>query len=142
MTRRFRPEQMELGEVPTADIRIDPRSRDDVPKILRGIRSLVSNREFRSALEKLLEAGFLPGSDSGQGRPGMDLWRIFVLGVLKQGLGCDFDRLLHHANEDKLVRKFLGHADFVDAYECKHQTLVDNVRHPRRNRSTRSTRRS
>ena len=44
----------------------------------------------------------------------MDLWRIFVLGVLKQGLGCDFDRLMHHANENKLVRKFLGYADFID----------------------------
>ena len=140
MTRRFRPEQMELGEVSSEDIYINPRSRDDVPKILRGIRSLVSNRKFRIALERLLTAGFLSGSDSGQGRPGMDLWRIFVLGVLKQGLGCDFDRLMHHANHDTLVRQFLGHADFIDIYEYKHQTLVDNIRHPRRNSSTRSTR--
>ena len=72
----------------------------------------------------------------------MDLWRIFVLGVLEQGLGCDFDRLMHHANHDTLVRQFLGHADFIDIYECKHQTLVDNIRHPYRNSSTRSTRRS
>ena len=133
MTGRFRPERTELGEVPTADIRINPGSRDDVPKILRGIRSLVSNREFRIAPERLLAAGFLPGFDSGQGRPGMDLWRIFVLGVLEQGPGCDFDRLLHHANEDKLVRKFPGHADFIDEHEYKHRTLADNIRHPRRN---------
>ena len=62
----------------------------------------------------------------------MDLWRIFALGVLEQGPGRDFDRLPHHANEDKLVRKFLGHADFIDACECKRQTLADNIRHPRR----------
>ena len=124
---------MELGEVPSEDIYINPRSRDDVPKILRCIRSLVSNRNFRFAQERLLTAGFLPGSDSGQGRRGMDLWRIVVLEVLKQGINCDFDRILHHANEDKLVRKFLGHADFIDVYECKHQTLANNIRHPRRN---------
>ena len=90
MTRRFRPEQMELGEVPSEDIYINPRSRDDVPKTLRGIRSLVSNRKFRIALVRLLVAGFLPGADSWQGRPGMDLWRIFVLGVLKQEHGLRF----------------------------------------------------
>ena len=83
---------MELGEVPTADIRVNPRSRDDVPKILWGILSLVSNGKFRIAMERLLEAGFLPGSDSGLGHPGMDLWRVFALGVLEQGLNCDFDR--------------------------------------------------
>ena len=115
MTGRFRPEQMELGEFASEDICINPGSRDDVPKILRGIRSLVSNREFRVGPERLSEADFLPGSYSGQGRPGMDLWRIFVLGVLEQGLGCDFDRLMHHANHDTLVREFLGHAEFIDS---------------------------
>ena len=132
MTRQFRPEQMELGEVPSEDIYINPRSRDDVPKILRGIRSLVSNPEFRSGLEMLIATGFLPGSDSGQGRPGIDLWRIFVLGVLKQGLGCDFGRLMHHANHDTLARQFLGHADFIDRNEYRRQTLVGNIRHSRR----------
>ena len=134
MTGRFRPEQMELGEVPSEDIYVNPRSRDDVQKILRGIRPLVSNRKFWTALEKLSVASFLPDADSGQGRPGIDLWRIFVLGVLKQGLGCDFDRLMHHANHDTLARQFFGDADFIDRYKCRHQTLANNIRHPRRNR--------
>ena len=132
MTGQFRQEQMKLGEVPSEDIYINPRSRDDVPKILRGIRSFVSNKEFTFALENILEAGFLPGSDSGHGRPEIELRRVFVLGVLKQRPGCVFDRLLHHANEDEFVRKFLGHADFIGKCECRRQTLADNIRHPRR----------
>ena len=71
MTGRFRPEQMVLGEVSSEDIYINPGSRDDIPKILRGIRSLVSNREFRAQLEMPMEAGFLPGSAGEQGRPGI-----------------------------------------------------------------------
>ena len=43
--------------------------------------------------------------------------------------GCDFDRLMHHANHDTLVRQFLGHADFINLYEYKHQTLAVNIRH-------------
>ena len=41
----------------------------------------------------LLDEHILPEADRTVGRPGMDLWQILVLGVLKQGLGCDFDRL-------------------------------------------------
>ena len=129
--RRFRPERMELGEVPTAYIRINPRSRADVPKILRGIRSLVSNGKFRTGLENPKEAGFLPGANGGQGCPGMDLRRIFIFGVLEQGLGRDFGRNLYHANHDNLVRTFLGHADFIGERECKRRTPADNIRHPR-----------
>ena len=38
----------------------------------------------------LLEKHILPGTHRGVGRRGMEMWRILVLGVLKQGLGCDF----------------------------------------------------
>ena len=85
MTGRFRPERMELGEVPSEEIYINPRSRADVPKILRGIRSLVSNEEFRIGLEKPMTTGFLPGSAGGQVRPGVDLQRSFVFGFSSRG---------------------------------------------------------
>ena len=104
MTRQFHPERTELGEFPSADIYINPSSRDDVPKIFQGILSLVSNREFKIVLEMPMIAGFLPSSDNGQGRSGMDLWQIFAFGVFKQGLGCDFDHLMHHTNHDCITR--------------------------------------
>ena len=62
MSRRFRPEQIEVGEVSSEDIYINPRSRDEVPKILRGIRSLVSNRKFRIALERLSTSTLFPAN--------------------------------------------------------------------------------
>ena len=131
MTGQFRPERMELGEVPAEDISIDPRSRDDVSKFLRGIRSLVTNREFWTKLESPMEAGFLTDADGGQECPGMGLGWILVFGVLERDLGRDFDRVPHRAYHDKLVREFLGNADFIDECECKRRTPADNVRHPR-----------
>ena len=62
----------------------------------------------------LLDEHVLPETDREVGRPGMALWRILVLGVLKQGLGCDFDRLHDLANHHETVRAFLGHGDFAD----------------------------
>ena len=38
----------------------------------------------------------------------MALWRILVLGVLKQGLGCDFDRVQELANQHRTVRRVSG----------------------------------
>ena len=75
----------------------------------------------------LLEEHVQPEVDRTVGRPGMSLWQILVLGVLKQGLGCDFDRLQDLANHHAKVRAFLGHSDFGDeaGYEC--QTIQDNV---------------
>ena len=42
-------------------------------------------------------------------RPGMEIWRILVMGIIKQGLGCDFDRLQELANEHKTLCLLLGH---------------------------------
>ncbi|MCY4264731.1 MAG: hypothetical protein OXE78_07735 [Gammaproteobacteria bacterium] len=55
----------------------------------------------------MLEKYFCPGTDHNTGRLGLDLWRILVLVVLKQGLGCDYDRL-HRAARDSAVRIFCG----------------------------------
>ena len=48
-----------------------------------------------------------------RGRPGMDLWQVFVLGVMQKALNCDFDRLLDYAEHHEQVRQMLGHADFT-----------------------------
>ena len=49
------------------------------------------------------------------------------MGVVKQGLGCDFDRLHELVNEHKTLRGSLGHADVWDEYQYTYQRLADNV---------------
>ena len=100
-----------LGSVPIEGIEIDPLSRDDVPAILRGLQLIRCDEGTRQELFALLEAHFRPGVDRGVGRPGMDIWRIVVLAVPEQGLGCDFDRLQELANQHRTVREMLGHGD-------------------------------
>ena len=58
----------------------------------------------------------------------MALWRILVMGVLKQGLGCDFDRVQELANQHRTVREFLGHGAFAQDEVYQLQTIMDNVR--------------
>ena len=48
-----------------------------------------------------------------------------VMGVIKQNLGCDFDRLHELVNQHMTLRQFLGHADIWDKERYHYQTLVD-----------------
>ena len=62
----------------------------------------------RTKVFDLLHAHFANLADLDRGRPGMDFWSIFVLAILKQGLGCDFDRLTFLVNHMDIVRQMLG----------------------------------
>ena len=69
------------------------------------------NPQLRQRIFALLTDQVRPGINLKMGRPGMDLWRVLVLVILKQGLGCDYDRWQELANRSQTVRKMLGHSD-------------------------------
>ena len=43
-------EQMTIGEVDISNIRFDPKSRDDIPKILRGLQFIYTNLALRTSI--------------------------------------------------------------------------------------------
>ena len=105
---RFEPM---LGRAEIGGIQIDVKSRDDIPAILLGLQGLYLNEAVREAVFELLLDRFGEDRDLTVGRPGMELWTVLVLAVLKQGLGCDFDRLHEHANTHVVLRQLLGDSD-------------------------------
>lgn len=119
---------MQIGAVDISQIVFDPKSRDDMPKLLKGLQYLYINPETRKALFKILEEKMISGKNKNNGRPGMELWRIFVLGVIRLNLNWDYDRLHEQANSHSVIRQMLGHADFWDKYYYELQTIKDNVR--------------
>ena len=125
--REVHRSQFQLGQVPIEKIWINPKSRDDIPAVLKGLQHIWNDEELRARLFALLNEHVLPEADRTVGRPGMALWQIVVLGVLKQGLGCDFDRLHDLTNHHETIRAFLGHGDFGDKTRYEYQTVVDNV---------------
>jgi len=118
---------MKLGEIAISEIKINLRSRDDIPPLLLGLQHIYTNPDLREAVFGILEENILADTDPQNGRPGMDLWTILVLGVLRVNLNWDYDRLEEMANNHKTIRKMLGHGSFSDDYEYKLQTLKDNV---------------
>jgi len=91
--------QMQIGEVDISQIQFDPRSRDDIPRILRGLQHLYTNLPLRAKLFTLLEEAVAPKVDKRMGRPGMELWKILVCGVMRLDLNIDYDRLHELVNQ-------------------------------------------
>jgi hypothetical protein len=125
--RHLKNPQLHFGEVNIADIDIDARSRDDVPAILKGLQFIYTHDAARKKVFRTLEAILDPSVSTEVGRPGMELWKIFVLATVKLGLNCDFDRLQELANQHKTLRQMLGHSGWEDTTVYKLQTLIDNV---------------
>lgn len=127
MRKRF-DAQYQIGATPIKDIRFNPKSRDDIPQVLRGLQYIFTTPDLHEAVFSLMEKYIAPAS---RGRPGMDLWQILVMGCLRLNLGWDYDRLHEMVNEHKTIRVMLTlntDEEFADPTEFKLQTLKDNVR--------------
>ncbi len=119
--------QLQLGELDIANIRLDPRSRDDIPQILRGLQYLYSDNKLREQIFQILEKLTSKNINIELGRPGMMWWKIFVMGSLRLSLNCDYDRLQELVNHHNTIRQMLGHGFTDDDKTYSLQTLKDNV---------------
>lgn len=126
--------QLTLDGVDIGAIFLDPKSRDDVPQLLRGLQHIYTEVALRERVFAILRE-VVPArvrgtgkADSGTGRPGMEQWRILVLGVVRLGLNADYDRIQELANQHSTLRQMLGHGDWSDTTQYKLQTLKDNLR--------------
>lgn len=125
--RKITENQMKLGQVPISEIKIDISSRDEIPQLLLGLQYIDSNREIRKKVFDILKDIVPQNVDMKNGRPGMDLWKILVLGTLRLNCNWDYDKLHNIVNEHKTIREFLGHTiyEFDQLYAL--QTIKDNV---------------
>lgn len=130
--REIMKPQTSLGALPIGEIKLDSKSRDDIPKLLVGLQYIYVTPELRKEVFSILQE-VIPINAKGNkannamGRPGMDQWKILVLGVVRLGLNADYDRLHELANQHSTLRQMLGHADWYDKHTYELQTLKDNL---------------
>lgn len=126
--RQVENNQLQIGQEEIAKIKFNPKSRDDIPKILRGLQEIYVTDELREGVFSILEELIPENIDPNNGRPGMNMWRVFVMGILRVHLNIDYDRLQELVNEHNTIRKMLGHGILDQDHEYQLQTLKDNVR--------------
>jgi IS5 family transposase len=125
--RKFITPEMESGEVNISEIEFDLESRDEIPKILIGLQHIYSDAELREEVFGILKDIIPEGTDMNNGRPGMFLWRILVLGTLRLTCNLDYDKVKEMADQHRKIRDMLGHL-ISDDYIYPLQTVKDNIR--------------
>ena len=126
MRKRFAP-QIDLGQTPIEKVIIPLKSRDELPPILTGLQWIFRTPGLHEAVFELLERTLQGTNPTRTGRPGMDLWHVLVLGVVRVGLDCNYDRMEHIANFDGLVREIMGLPSFGTKITFHHRTISDNI---------------
>ena len=126
--RKVIDEQMRFGRVDISTIEFDLRSRDEIPKLLMGLQYVYCTDEMRGEVFQILQEMIPAGTDPENGRPGMELWKILVLGTLRLNCNWDYDKVKEIADNHKTLRLMLGHSDgWEDEYLYPIQTIRDNV---------------
>lgn len=116
--------QFKLGQGSLNKIKLDYQSRDDITKLLLGIQEISSNQVELEQIFQILKKAIII---KPIGRAGMSLWKILVLGLLRQTISADYDRIHNLANNHIDLRRFLGHGmiDCHDIYSS--QSIKDNL---------------
>jgi IS5 family transposase len=119
--------QIKLTGDPIADAAFDLQSRDEIPKLLMGLQYIYLTASLRKRVFEILKNIVPKKIDANNGRPGMDLWKILVLGTLRLNCNWDYDKVQEIANNHRTVRMMLGHeeSDFSCRYSL--QCIKDNV---------------
>src|SRR3989339_2228854 len=116
--------QMKLGEVDISQMTFSVKSRDEIPQLLRGLQYVFCDVELREDVLSLMAQHIKPGKT---GRPGMDLWKILVLGTIRLNCNWNYDRLKEMTDNHLQIREMMGHVPWLDRSEYPMQTLKDNV---------------
>lgn len=118
--------QSKIWGTDISKIEFDLQSRDEIPKLLTGLQYIYINSEIREEVFTILKDVIPTGTSIHTGRPGMDLWKILVLGTLRLNCNWDFDKVHDIANNHRNVRLILKHEE-SDLRRYGLQTIKDNV---------------
>jgi transposase, IS5 family len=131
---------MTIGQVGISSIELDPKCRDDITSILRGLQYIYVTPDIRERVFEILQQVIPNRTGRGLndeqreqlanpdlGRPGMSQWKILVLGILRLGLNADYDRIHNLSNNHETIRQMLGHSVLFDRTKYSLQIIKDNV---------------
>jgi len=128
MRQRFE-QQMTIDRLPISETPVPLKKRSGaLPKLCAALREIFITTEWNEKVFAILEAKITEGKQK-TGRPGMDLWQIFVLSQVRLCQNISYDELHHIANYDSLIRQLMGvESGFgYEKYEFERQTMIDNV---------------
>jgi disulfide oxidoreductase YuzD len=127
MRKRFEVE-LGLGQTPVSKIYISPKSKNALDQLIAALKELYCNAEYNNKIFSIIEK-HLPKADRKNGRPGMNLWTVFVLSQVRMCLGAGYSMLHNLSNNHRLLRQLIGVEDEFGAepFTFEYQNIYDNV---------------
>jgi len=128
MRKRFE-QQLTLGSMPISETKITTKKRSGAfPGLSSALKEIFVTPKWNERVFNILEAKITEGKKQ-TGRPGMDLWQIFVLAQVRLLKDLSYDDLHDLANNHSLIRQVMGVEKGFghERYEFEYQTVVDNV---------------
>lgn len=128
MRKRFE-QQLSFGRLLIEDTEIPTAKRSGaLPSLFAALKEMYVNPDWNKRIFKLMESKMLP-KNNNTGRPGLNLWQIFVLGQVRLCQNISYDDLHYMANSDTLLRQILGiETKFgFERESIGYQRIIDNV---------------
>ena len=128
MRKRFE-QQLSIGKLLISETKIPTKKRSGaLPELCAAMKEIFITPEWNEKVFEILEAKITEGKKR-TGRPGMDLWQIFVLSQVRLCQNISYEELYHISNYDSLIRQIMGvESEFgYEKYEFEYQNIIDNV---------------
>ena len=127
--RKTFEQQFILGRLPISETPIPRGKRGGaLPKLCAALKEIFITPEWNERIFEILKAKVTAGKKQ-TGRPGMDLWQIFVLSQVRLCQNISYDELYDHANHHQMIRQLMGvESGFgFEKYKFEYQNIFDNV---------------
>jgi len=127
MRKRFE-QQIEIGQLLIQDTQISLKSKDSLDELMAALKEIFVIPEYNEKIFSILE-NTISKDKQRTGRKGMDLWQLFVLSQVRLCIGASYERLVHLANYDHLIRQIMGveKQPFFERTTFEYQNIYDNV---------------
>lgn len=99
-----------------------------LPALFVALKEIFMSPQWNEKVFEILDQAIM-SKNNHTGRPGMDLWQIFVLAQVRLCKNMNYDDLYYAANTDKVVRQLIGiesELGFEDE-DIGYQRIKDNV---------------
>jgi len=127
MRNRFE-QQYSIGQRKIEDTPIKPKHKDKLEELIAALKAIYVHPEYNKRLFEVLERHLLKEKKK-TGRPGMDLWCIFVLSQVRLCLNMSYDWIYNLANNHLSIRWLMGiETEYgFKRTEFSYQNIYDNV---------------
>ena len=128
MRKRFE-QQMTLGRLPIGETEVPTKKRSGaLPGLCAALKEIFITPKWNEKVFEILESK-ITGGKKRTGRPGMDMWQIFILSQVRLCQNISYEELHDLANHHTMIRQIMGvESGFgYERYEFGYQNIIDNV---------------